>query len=104
MTSFHSGSASRIRVSGRAFVYSLEEFDFVLIGCTSRATKAGVRLIIAGRRGSFDRERGRSVTNQEYELARDVGVPCYVFIDRNVNAMLELWQKNPTADFQALGG
>ena len=56
-------------------------------------------LIIGGRRGSLDEETGKSITNVEYETARQAGVPCFVFINRSVNTLLSVWKKNPDADF-----
>lgn len=56
-------------------------------------------LIIGGQRGALDPSSGRSVTNAEYERAREKGIPCFVFINRSVSTLFRVWQKNPNADF-----
>lgn len=56
-------------------------------------------LIVAGRRGHLDAASGKSVTNLEYETARQAGIPCFVFIQKSVAALLSVWAKNPTVDF-----
>jgi hypothetical protein len=56
-------------------------------------------LIVGGSRGSLDPVSRRSVTNLEYDVARQQGVPCFVFISQQVLTLLPLWQKSPKADF-----
>lgn len=56
-------------------------------------------LIIGGRRGSLDPSNGKSITNMEYETARSLGVPCFVFVSRSVLNLVPVWKKNATADF-----
>lgn len=56
-------------------------------------------LIVGGRRGSLDQASGRSITNLEYESARQRNIPCFVFISRSVDALRHVWKKNPDADF-----
>ena len=66
---------------------------------TSAKVRIFLVLIIGGRRGSLDEETGKSITNVEYETARQAGVPCFVFINRSVNTLLSVWKKNPGCGF-----
>jgi hypothetical protein len=56
-------------------------------------------LIVGGRRGSLDTVSGRSITNLEYETAKQHGIDSFVFVSESVLTMLPVWEKNPTADF-----
>jgi hypothetical protein len=56
-------------------------------------------LIVGGRRGSLDAATGKSITNIEYETAKESGIDCFVFIQDQVAALIPTWQKNPDADF-----
>ncbi len=47
-------------------------------------------LVIGGRYGTEDAETGKSITNIEYETAYDTGMPIYSFVDR------EVWAKRDT--------
>lgn len=58
-------------------------------------------LIIGGRYGFVDSQTSRSVTNIEYLAARAKGIPIYVFIKRNVAALLPVYGDNPDADFSS---
>ena len=58
-------------------------------------------LVVGGRYGSLS-ETGKSVTNLEYLEARSVGIPKYVFVKRDVLALLPVWQSNPEADFSSV--
>jgi hypothetical protein len=55
-------------------------------------------LIVGGRYGSLA-EAGKSVTNLEYLEAKAKGIPKYVFVKREVLALLPVWRANKTADF-----
>jgi hypothetical protein len=55
-------------------------------------------LIVGNRYGSQD-ENGRSVTNMEYLEAKAKGVPVYVFVLKQILAVLPVWKKNPQADY-----
>ena len=39
------------------------------------------------------------MTNLEYQTARATGLPVFVFARRNVEQLLSVWRRNPTADF-----
>lgn len=55
-------------------------------------------LVVGGRYGSIS-ETGKSITNLEYLEAQSIGIPKYVFVKRDVLALLPVWQSNPDADF-----
>ena len=56
-------------------------------------------MAVGARYGSIDPDRDRSVTNLEFLEARSRGVPVYVFVDAAVLAQLQVWRRNPDADF-----
>lgn len=55
-------------------------------------------LIIGGRYGSIA-DGGKSITNLEYINARAKGVPIYVFVNKDILAILPVWERNLTADY-----
>lgn len=55
-------------------------------------------LVVGGRYGSLS-ETGKSITNLEYLEAQSIGIPKYVFVKRDILALLPVWQSNPQADF-----
>lgn len=57
-------------------------------------------LVVGGRYGCVT-DSGKSITNLEYITAKEKGIPIYVFIDRNVMNMINLWKDNPTMDFSS---
>ena len=59
-------------------------------------------LVVGSRYGSVLDGQNRSVTNIEYLTARAKGVPIYVFVHRDVLALLPVWEANPAADFSRL--
>jgi hypothetical protein len=59
-------------------------------------------LIIGARHGSVVIGTDRSVTNLEYSTARAKGIPIFVFIHRDVLALLPLAERNPNADFSGV--
>ncbi len=59
-------------------------------------------LVVGGRRGALDPATGKSVTNLEYDTARAKGIPCFVFVHRDVLNSLRIWKKNPQADFSPM--
>lgn len=58
-------------------------------------------LVVGGRYGSLN-EIGMSVTNLEYIEAQSTRIPKYVFVKRDVLALLPVWQSNPKADFSSV--
>ena len=59
-------------------------------------------LVVGARYGSVDPGSDRSVTNLEFLVARECGVPAYVFVDSNVLAQLNVWRDNPDADYSSV--
>jgi hypothetical protein len=59
-------------------------------------------LIVGARYGSEAPDIGKSVTNLEYLTARAKGIPIFVFVHRDVLALLPIVEKNPSADFTAI--
>ena len=59
-------------------------------------------LIVGARYGSVDTGSDRSVTNLEFRVARQCGIPVYVFADSNVLAQLNVWRDNPNADYSGV--
>jgi len=55
--------------------------------------------LVGGRRGSLDDSSGKSITNLEYESARQFDIPCFVFVNRSVDTLRHIWKKNPGTDF-----
>ncbi len=58
-------------------------------------------LIVGGRYGSIDKRSDKSITNIEYLTARTKGIPIYVFVQADVLVQLEIYLKNPAADFSS---
>lgn len=56
-------------------------------------------LIIGGRYGSIDKTLSKSITNIEYLAAKSKNIPIYVFISKDILAILPLWESSPSADF-----
>jgi hypothetical protein len=56
-------------------------------------------LVIGGRYGSVPSGSDKSVTNLEYLSARGKRIPIFVFVLRDILAVLPVWQSNPHGDF-----
>jgi hypothetical protein len=56
-------------------------------------------LVIGGRYGTVDAKSAKSVTNLEYTVARAKPIPVYAFVQRDVLAILPIWESNPSADY-----
>lgn len=55
-------------------------------------------LIVGGRYGSVV-DAGHSITNLEYNHAKSIGIPRYVFVQKNILHNMPVWKKNKSADF-----
>ena len=55
-------------------------------------------LIIGNRYGSLVGD-DKSITNTEYLFSRTLGIPSYVFIDKQILSILPIWEKNKNGDF-----
>jgi hypothetical protein len=104
----------QIRIDLRQFIESvgfepmLSEFDSfpvdptlnTVANCIERVQSGAdiFVLVVGGRYGSIV-PSGKSITNLEYLEARAKGIPVYVFVQKSVLSVLEVWRDNPTADF-----
>ncbi len=61
--------------------------------------KADIFLLIVGGRYGSQTETGMSITNMEYLEAKAKGIPRYVFVQKPLLTTLDIWRKNPSADF-----
>ena len=59
-------------------------------------------LVVGGRRGASDPAGGGSVVSAEYQEARRKGIDSFVFVDRKVWECLDLYHRNPGADFSSV--
>ena len=64
-------------------------------------TRADLFLLIVGARYGSIADTGKSVTNLEYLEASARAIPRYVFVKRDILALLPIWKANPQADFTA---
>lgn len=65
-------------------------------------TRADIFLLVVGAKYGQTPRSGKSVTNLEYLEARAKGIPVYVFVSKSVLSVLEVWRKNPIADYSGI--
>lgn len=71
--------------------------------CTQAVKEyADVLILIVGGRYGYITETGKSITNLEYITAKEKHIPIYVFIDKSVMNMINLWKDNPNMDFNSV--
>jgi len=71
--------------------------------CLEQVNNADYCIVIIGRRrGGTYIASEKSITNEEYNLAVKKGIPIIIFVDRQVEAAIPLYKKNPTADFSSV--
>jgi hypothetical protein len=58
-------------------------------------------LVIGGRYGSLDITSNKSITNLEYESAKQYGIESFIFVNDTILSILPIWEKNPDADFSS---
>ena len=63
------------------------------------SNNADILILIIGNRYGSKSETGKSITNIEYDTARRLGIPIYVFIKKEVLNYLEVWKSNRDGDF-----
>lgn len=63
---------------------------------------ADLLVLVVGGRYGYETDKGKSVTNLEYLTAKAKHIPIYVFVDKKVLSVMEIWRSNPNADFSAL--
>lgn len=56
-------------------------------------------LIVSSRYGSTD-TTGKSITQQEYEEARRLGIPIYTFVRRSIHDLMPIYRANPATTFK----
>ncbi len=59
-------------------------------------------LLVVGGRYGLEHEKGKSVTNMEYQRARANGIPIYVFVQKSILSILPLWKDNPEMDVKSV--
>lgn len=64
-------------------------------------TRADLFLLVVGGRYGSVVDAGKSVTNLEFLEATAKGIPRYVFVKRDIIALLPTWKANPEANFSA---
>ena len=61
--------------------------------------RADIFVLVVGARYGSLADSGKSITNLEFEEARQKGTPKYVFVLDSILTMLPIWKANPHADF-----
>jgi hypothetical protein len=104
----------QIRIDLRQFIESmgfepmLSEFDSfpvdttlnTVANCIERVqSEADIFVLVVGGSYGSTVPSGKSITNLEYLQARAKGIPVYVFVQKSVLSVLEVWRANPAADF-----
>jgi hypothetical protein len=56
-------------------------------------------ILVIGNRYGAQIDSGKSITNTEYNYAKEVGIPIYVFIYKPILTVLPIWNKNKNSDF-----
>lgn len=65
-------------------------------------TYADVLVLIIGNRYGYVTDNGKSITNNEYLVAKQKGIPIFCFVDKKIMSTLPFWSKNKQADFSGL--
>ncbi len=63
---------------------------------------ADLLILVVGGRYGYVTDKGKSVTNLEYLTAKEKNIPIYVFVDKKVSNVMEIWRKNRDADFSSV--
>ena len=63
---------------------------------------ADILILVVGGRYGYETEMGKSVTNLEYLTAREKHIPIYVFVDKKVLNIMDVWKNNPDANFSSV--
>lgn len=72
----------------------------LITNCINNVSKnADILILIIGNRYGSKSESGKSITNIEYDTARQVGIPIFVFIKKDILNYLEVWKSNKDGDF-----
>lgn len=65
-------------------------------------TRADIFLLVVGSRYGSVNDAGKSITNLEFSEASAIGIPKYVFVKKDVLALLPVWKDNPDASFESV--
>lgn len=63
---------------------------------------ADILVLIVGNRYGSIIDNGKSITNNEFLVAKQKGIPIFCFIDKTTLNALNFWEKNKEADFTAI--
>jgi hypothetical protein len=58
-----------------------------------------ILVLIIGKRYGFQIDGDKSITNTEYSYAKSLGIPSYIFIEKQLMSVLPVWEKNKGGDF-----
>ena len=86
---------------GRVQMGLFDLFNYPITAISYFGYIAAFVLVVGGRYG-YVTDKGKSVTNLEYLTAREKHIPIYVFIDKKVLNIMEIWKSNPNADFSSV--
>lgn len=64
--------------------------------------RADIFVLIIGKRYGNTTDNGRSITNLEYLSAKELSIPIYVFVHKDVMDNLYFWKKDKDKDFSSI--
>src|SRR5699024_6826840 len=64
--------------------------------------RADIFVLIIGKRYGNTTDKGRSITNLEYLSAKEINIPIYIFVDKDVIDNLYFWKKDKDEDFSSI--
>lgn len=64
--------------------------------------RADIFVLIIGKRYGNTTDNGRSITNLEYLSAKELNIPIYVFVHKDVMDNLYFWKKDKDKDFSSI--
>lgn len=64
--------------------------------------RADIFVLIIGKRYGNTTDNGRSITNLEYLSAKELNIPIYVFVHKDVMDNLYFWKKDKEKDFSSI--
>lgn len=71
------------------------------VSCTREVSACQLFVLVIGGRfgGKYVADKTKSITNAEYESARELGIPIFTFVKQDVLSDHNLWQKNKDQPF-----
>lgn len=61
---------------------------------------ADLMILIIGNRYGYQTDKGKSITNTEFETAKSKGIPVYVFIEKSIINLLPVWKQNKNLNLE----